>query len=158
MNRFFLDSGSTLTTFSQIFSDENFQIWTSGLTCAIELARLSKPSVFMLGGKIYNNSLCVNGSLSTFLINDMNFDIAFIGTTGYTKETGFNVNVEEDYVLKKLVISRAKKVVILMDASKVGKNGTYTFAHLEDIDVIVSDDKIDPKTINEFRERKIEVI
>lgn len=154
----FLDSGSTVTAFSQIMPDDNYQIITSGLTCAIELARLPKSSVFMLGGKVYKNSLCVNGALSTSLINDIDFDIAFMGTTGYAKDTGFTVNVEEDYVLKKLVISKSKKVVMLMDSNKVGKNATYTFARLKDVDVIVTDDKIDAETMNEFIEKGIEVI
>jgi DeoR family transcriptional regulator, aga operon transcriptional repressor len=154
----FLDSGSTCTTISRNFPDDHFRIVTSGLTCAIELAHLSQSSVLILGGKVYSNSLCVNGAISALLINDMNFDIAFIGTTGYSKSKGFTVNVEEDYVLKKLVISKAKKVVIVMDASKVEKNASYVFARLSDIDVIVSDDKIDPETINEFKENGIEII
>lgn len=154
----FLDSGSTCTTIAHNFPDNHFRIVTSGLTCAIELARLSESTVLMLGGKIYSNSLCVNGTISALLINDMNFDIAFIGATGYLKGVGFTVNVEEDYILKKLVISKAKKVVIVMDASKIEKNASYVFARLSDIDVVVSDDKIDPETISEFNKNGIEVI
>ena len=41
----FLDSGSTATAVARCVPDEPMLIFTSGLTCAIELARLEKPKV-----------------------------------------------------------------------------------------------------------------
>ena len=48
----FLDSGSTTTSFAAALPDENLLIFTSGLTCAAELARLERPSTYLVGGKL----------------------------------------------------------------------------------------------------------
>lgn len=45
----FLDSGSTATAVARCVPDEPMLIFTSGLTCAIELARLEKPKVSIPG-------------------------------------------------------------------------------------------------------------
>ena len=41
--------------------------------------------------------------------------------------------------MKRQVLSRAKKIIMLLDTSKVGKVMPYTFANLADIDVLVTD-------------------
>lgn len=48
--------------------------------------------------------------------------------------------MEEEAQLKRAVIAQAERSYVLMDAGKVGLTSTFTFASLEDIDGIVSDD------------------
>ncbi len=47
----FLDSGSTATAVARCLPDEPMLIYTSGLTCAAELARLEKPRVALPGAR-----------------------------------------------------------------------------------------------------------
>ena len=56
----FLDSGSTATAVARCVPDEPMLIFTSGLTCAIELARLEKPKVSIPGGTLnrFSHSVC----------------------------------------------------------------------------------------------------
>ena len=72
----YIDSGATTTNFCKFMPDNQFVIATSGLTCAIELSRLSSSLVYMLGGRLNSTSLCVNGTQSIRMIDDMNFNIA----------------------------------------------------------------------------------
>ena len=153
----YIDSGTTTTSFSKVIPDDQFVIATSGLTCAIELSRLSSSLVYMLGGCLNCASLCVNGTQSIKMIEDTNFNIAFFGATGFTKELGFTVNVAEDYELKKAISKKAQKVVILMDSSKIGKESTYTYARLEDVDVLITDDQIDADLKKYIIDKGVEV-
>ena len=56
----FLDSGSTATMMAAAIPDESRLIYTSGLTCAIELANLAQPRICLPGGVLnrYSHSVC----------------------------------------------------------------------------------------------------
>ena len=57
----FLDSGSTATVLARQIPDQSYLIYTTGLSCATELANLSKPAVMLPGGKLNRYSQSVVG-------------------------------------------------------------------------------------------------
>jgi len=154
----FLDSGSTLTEFARRFPDQSHLVFTSGIHCAMELARLKNVQLYMIGGKVNASSMSISGSDSCDKIREMNFDIAFLGATGYMKETGFNCGADEENALKRAVISRTETVVILMDSTKNDISNTFSFASVQDVNIVVSDDELDEQTAEYFRNNKIAVI
>ena len=79
----FIDSGSTTTMLSHILKDQPNTFVTSGLTCAIEMAKLKSAKVSLTGGNLNNRSLSVNGFEGLRLIERVNFDEAFIGVTKF---------------------------------------------------------------------------
>lgn len=135
----FLDSGSTTTMLAHILKDQNNIFYTSGLTCAIEMAKLTKSKVFVTGGNLNTRSFSVNGMDGLRCLDKVNFDVAFIGVTRYAKDTGFTCQSLEDCELKRKAIAQSKKVIVLMDSSKVEKKGTYTICGLDEVDCVVSD-------------------
>lgn len=135
----FLDSGSTTTMLAHILKDQNNIFYTSGLTCAIEMAKLSKPKIFVTGGNFNTRSFSVNGMDGLRCLEKVNFDIAFIGVTRFAYDTGFTCESLEDCELKRKAIEQSKKVIVLMDSSKVEKKGTYTICDLKQVDTVISD-------------------
>ncbi|MGX8700795.1 DeoR/GlpR family DNA-binding transcription regulator [Caproiciproducens sp.] len=154
----FLDSGTTATELARVFPDESYLIFTGGISCALELARLTQSQIHVLGGQMNRFSLSVNGIGCVKAVENVNFSIAFLGVTGYSQETGFNCGVEDENELKKAVVRKSERVVALMDSGKVGIANTFTFATLKDIDIVVSDDGLDPETKNFFQSHGIEVL
>ncbi|MGX8710512.1 MAG: DeoR/GlpR family DNA-binding transcription regulator [bacterium] len=154
----FLDSGTTATELARVFPDESYLIFTGGISCALELAHLTQSQVHVLGGQMNRFSLSVNGINSVKAIENVNFSIAFLGVTGYSPETGFNCGVEDENELKKAVLRKSERVVALMDSGKVGIVNTFTFATLKDIDMVVSDDELDPETKGFFQSHGVEVL
>lgn len=136
----YLDSGSTTTALARLIPDERFQIFTSSLSCANELLRLTKARVFLPGGFVnrYSQSLCGIEAVRT--VSRINFDLALIGTTSFSDKTGFSCGMEEEAQLKRAVIAQAEQSYVLMDAGKVGLTSTFSFATLDEVDGIVSDD------------------
>lgn len=155
----FLDSGSTITEMTKIFPDQPHIVFTTGLTCAMELGRNRKNlQIHMLGGMLNALSMSVYGSACCESIRRMNYDIAFIGVTGYMNETGFTCGSSDESSLKQAIIEKAETVVAVMDSTKVGISNTFTFASVHDIDVVVSDDELAPDIIEYFRNNKLKVI
>lgn len=136
----YLDSGSTTTAFARLIPDEQYQIFTSSLSCANELLRLTKARVFLPGGFMnrYSQSLC--GIQACQEIAHMNFDLALLGTTSFCEKAGFSCGMEEEARLKRAVIAQAERSYVLMDAGKIGLTSTFSFATLGEIDGIISDD------------------
>jgi len=137
---------------SHILKDQPNTFVTSGLTCAIEMAKLKSAKVSLTGGNLNNRSLSVNGFEGLRLIERVNFDEAFIGVTNFSYKTGFTCESESDAELKKAAIQKANKVIILMDSSKYERKGTYTICNLDDVAAIVSDDKLPQEFIKKCEE------
>lgn len=153
----YLDSGSTVTALARILPDEPFLIFTASLSVAIELTRLKKSEINVLGGRLNSQSFCMNGLRSLEWLKDVNIDLAVFGTTGYSQEKGFTCGDGNEYELKRTLASRSTKNVVLMDASKVGTVSPFTFATLDDIDVVVTD-KLPPAVMQRFEEHGITVL
>ena len=154
----YLDSGSTTTGLAHLIPDERYQIFTNSLSCANELLRLTRARVFLPGGFVnrYSQSLC--GVHPMQFISGVNFDLALIGTTSYAEKSGFSCGMEEEAQLKRAVIAQAERSYVLIDAGKVGLKSTFSFASLDDVDGIVSDDALPGEVVTACRARGVQVL
>lgn len=154
----FLGSGTTMYQLAKLIPNDHCFITTTGLNCAIELSALDNVSILMVGGSVNKNSFCVNGSIAVRMIEDMSFNIAFLSVSGYLPGKGFTTSVAEDYVLRQKIVERSECTAILMDSSKVGKKGIYTFAPTDHVDYVISDGKLDPAITEELNANDIVVL
>ena len=141
----------------QVFPDVRCLIITNSISCAVEFARLKKARVYVTGGQLNRNSLSLTGTSAVTELLQIHFDLAFLGATSYRSDTGFTCESLEDNVVKRMAVSRAAEVVVLMDSSKVGKKGSFTMCDLVDASAIVSDDALPEKFLEECREASVKV-
>ena len=139
------------------FPDVRCLIITNSISCAVEFARLKKARVYVTGGQLNRNSLSLTGTSAVTELLQIHFDLAFLGATSYRSDTGFTCESLEDNVVKRMAVSRATEVVVLMDSSKVGKKGSFTMCDLVDASAIVSDDALPEKFLEECREASVKV-
>lgn len=144
----FLDSGSTAMAFARHIPDESFLIFTTGIDCLGPLAQLKRAKVHILGGEINPASMCVTGVKPLLELQQIRFDVAILGTTGYTPQEGFTCGGESDAAIKAAAIRQSERAVMLMDSSKVGLTSTFTFGKLEQLHTVVTDEDIE----GDFRE------
>lgn len=135
----YFDAGSTVMCLARLLPDDNYNIVTSGTNIALELVKKQNTSVMTLGGSVNRNTLSVSGPNAMEMIDGINIDVAFMSASGFSTENGFTVSNVYECELKKKVISRSKKVILLMDSGKLNKNMTFTFANLEDLDVWIAE-------------------
>jgi DeoR/GlpR family transcriptional regulator of sugar metabolism len=133
----FIDSGTTMMYFARSIPDTGLSILTSGPNIGLELIKKGSPSVMIIGGQLNRNTLSISGPSSQLFLNDVNIDIAFMAASGFSLEYGFTSGDFFECALKKEIIKKARKVILLMDTSKLNMNMTYTFASLKDIDVFI---------------------
>ncbi len=138
----FVDSGSTTTMFARQFPDQSNLIYTTGLTCATELANLSNPTVMIPGGKLNRYSQSVYGIGAVKELEQVNFSQTFLGVTSYSSNTGFTCGIHDEAVLKQTAIRQSEQVIVLIDSSKIGVRSTFGICGLADVDIVVSDDSL----------------
>lgn len=73
----FLDSGSTTTELARIFPDQSNLIYTTGLSCATELANLTKPVIMLTGGQLNRYSISMYGISAIRELEQVNFHQTF---------------------------------------------------------------------------------
>lgn len=154
----FLDSGSTTTLLARYMPDESRQIFTSGLSCATEMARLTQPHIHVIGGNLNRYSLSVSGSRSVIEIQSYNFDICFLGVTSFHPELGYCCEGQEDCVLKQTAILRSAYTVALLDSTKIGKKSACCICPPSGVDAVVIDDSISELQRKIWEEQGVKVI
>ncbi len=145
----YFDSGSTLMCLAKILPDDNYSIVTSGANISLELIKKQRISVVTLGGSVNRNTLSVSGPYAMSILDTINIDLAFMSASGFSAENGLTVSNIHECDLKRKVVQRAKKVILLMDESKINKDLPFTYAKLNDINMWVCEKTL-PSDINEI--------
>ena len=135
----FLDAGTSCMALAQAMPDMDVNIFTTGPNIALELGKLSIPTIHICGGTLNRLNQALSGQSTLQMLEQINIATAFIGVSGYTDEGGFTCGKEDEMQVKHLMVKKAGCKVILMDSSKCGKILPYTFGGLEDVDYVVSD-------------------
>ena len=138
----FMDAGTSSIVLAQTLPDMDLNIFTTAPNVAIELSRLSAPTIHMCCGTLNRLNQAVSGQSTLQMLQGINIALAFIGVSGYTDQGGFTCGKEDEMLVKRLMVERAGKKVILMDSSKCGKILPYTFGNVEDVDYIITDGEI----------------
>lgn len=135
----FLDASTTNLVLAKGLPDMNLNIFTTGPSIALELCRLHNPVVTLCCGTINRKNLALSGQNTLEMLDKINIDLAFIGVSGCSVDAGFTCGTESDMLVKRLVISKARRSVIVCGREKLHCLMPYTFAKLSDVDYLISD-------------------
>ena len=136
----FLDASTTNLALARILPDISLNIFTTGPSIALELCKLHNPVVTLCCGTINRKNLAVSGQNTLEMLEKINIDMAFIGVSGCSVEAGFTCGTEGDMLVKRMVIQKARRSVLMCGRQKLHCLMPYTFANLEDVDYLISDE------------------
>ena len=134
----FLDSGSTMMIMASLLPDERLTITTTGPNIALELLNKKQTIVNLVGGMLNRDNISVSGTQALHFLDDINIDIAFIVPSGASAQTGLTCGNYSECELKKLIVEKARKIIVLLDTTKLDKSLPYTFCDLENISAIIT--------------------
>lgn len=154
----YFDAGSTVMCLARLLPDDSFNIVTSGANTALELVKKPKISVMTLGGLVNRNTMSVSGPNAMAILDTINIDVAFMSSSGFSPDSGFTVSNVYESELKKKVVSRSKKVVLLMDTGKINRNMTFTFTSLESIAVWVAERQLPPELLEQAKSYGVRIM
>lgn len=155
----FLDSGSTLQHIIQYVPNERFTFYHNRSRVALELCKVGLPLVNIVGGNdLTHDNQTITGLQATRFLADINIDIAFLSPSGLSSRSGFTVGNYSECELKRIVVEKARLVVMLMDSSKIDKSLPYTFANFSDIDILITNTSLPDDLAKMAAEKNVNVI
>ena len=142
----FLDASTTNLILARKLPDTNLNIFTTGPNIAIELCRLVNPNITLCCGTLNRKNMALSGPNTLDMLEKINIDIAFIGVSGCFADVGFTCGTEADMVIKHSVIKKARTSVVMCDHGKFSRLMPYTFATFQDVNYLISDERV-PESI-----------
>ncbi|MBD5460554.1 MAG: DeoR/GlpR transcriptional regulator [Lachnospiraceae bacterium] len=138
-----LDTGTTTLELAKLLpSRHDLTVITNDIAIATYLEHNSSANIIILGGTMRRGFNCTAGSMASKMMEQFNVDKAFIASNAFSFETGFSTPSEEQAEIKRAMIRSASTVNVLIDSSKFNSIAFYRFAHLKDIDQLVTDNQL----------------
>ena len=137
-----LDTGTTTLELARLLGRRrDLTVVTNDLAIALALEAAESVRVLFMGGLVRRNYHCtmVHGSTGRDILAGLSVDKAFMACNSFSVEKGASTPDINQAETKKLMMSIAARVLLLFDASKVGRTSFACFAPLETIDTIVTD-------------------
>lgn len=155
-----LDASSTALELARYIKSKPMRLTvvTSGLQSALELNNNPDITVILIGGMLTKGSSSIEGTLGLSILDYLTIDMMFTSSNGFSIESGLTDFNLYEVQLKKEIVKKAKKVVALIDSSKIEKNSSAVFATLDQIDKLITDKPIDHNLSKEILRNDIEIV
>ncbi len=131
---------------------------TSSLLIATELSSKPQLRAIVTGGVVRKGELSLIGARAENSFADLNCDTVFLGVAGISVGKGLTEYNLEDTRVKQEAIKAASRVIVLADATKIGKVAFANVAALKEVDVLVTNASPADKEIKKMKELGIDVI
>lgn len=137
----FFDGGSTALAVARalVGSGKPLTVLTRSLLVAGELAEEPAIETFVLGGRLKPSEMVTTSSTMADDLQHFNVDTYVMGISGVHPTRGLTDYDPDESAGKRLAFERADRVILVCDASKLGRVLLSRVAGLEDVDIIVTD-------------------
>jgi DeoR family transcriptional regulator, aga operon transcriptional repressor len=134
--------GTTMSQFARMLRDrDGLTVITNALNVAAELAGGGRLRVFVAGGEVRASSQESVGPGAEAFMSAYDIDVAFLGVDGVDAAAGCTNYDPAGARVNAALFERARKRVVLADATKIGRVTQAPVCQLRDVDVLITDDR-----------------
>ena len=152
-------SGTTVMQVAKHVDPEiHLTVLTSAINVAIELSRHPTAELIQLGGMVRNTSTSAVGPMAEEMMASYSCRKLFLGVDGLDITHGLTTTNPFEASLNKRMIAAAQEVIVVTDCSKFGLRGFSHICSMEEVDKIITDDKLPTATLHVLEERGLEVV
>ncbi|MFD8308781.1 DeoR/GlpR family DNA-binding transcription regulator [Streptomyces sp. NPDC059690] len=130
---------------------------TNALNIASLMVNQPRVKLIVTGGVARPNSYELVGPVAERTLGRMNIDTAFIGIDGINATTGLSTHDPVEAQINALMISRARRVVVVADGSKIGRSLLAPVAGLLAVTELVTDTTADVDEVAAIAARGVKV-
>ena len=98
----------------------------------------------VLTGGVRTPSDALVGPVAVSALRSLHVDWLFLGVHGFDDQAGFTTPNLEEAETNRALVECARQVVVTADSTKWGVVGLSSMARLEDVDIVVTDQDLDP--------------
>ena len=149
-------SSTVMETLKYLGEREDILVLTNSVKVIREMER-SRFGILSTGGRVNRQSYSMQGGVARSTIQEYHLDMVFISCKGMSMEGGIFDSHELEADVKKSLIERGHKVYLLADHSKFGRVAFMKLTDLDQIDVVVTDQKPSDEWMRLFSRNHVEV-
>lgn len=152
-----IDAGTTAFHMSRYLESKTPHIITNSLPVANHFASNNRIEVIVSGGVIYPRLGVLVGPLAVETFRRLHAETAVMSAGGITLD-----GVSNSHALlidiQRAMIDAARRVILCMDHTKLGRRSVTPLCPLSAIDTLVTNDKAPTGLVEELRERGLKVL
>ena len=131
---------------------------TNSLNIATELAVRAHLKIVVTGGVVRPQSYELVGPLASGVLDQLSLDVAVLGVDAIDVDGGATTHHESEAAINRLMASRARKVIVVSDSSKLGHRAFARLFPLQSVDVLVTDTDAGDDMVRGYRDAGVEVV
>ena len=137
------DAGSTTYRLASLLPrDLRLSVVTHAVPVAARLVGYPRIELHLLPGRVRATTQAAVGTDTVDALAQLRTDLLFLGTNGVSVGHGLTTPDRDEAATKRAMVASARRVVCLVDSSKIGVEAPLRFAALAEVDVVVTDDGI----------------
>lgn len=154
-----LDASTTaLALANQIKGRHELTVITNSLLVAMALLDAPGVTILMPGGFLRPDSASLTGRGGSDFIGQFNLQKGFFGAKGLTFEEGLTDVNSDEVAVKRDWVAQARRVIAIVDSSKWGRVGFASFASIDQVDCVITDEGAPSDMVAALRESGVDVI
>lgn len=154
-----LDAGSTTARLAAALPlDRRLVVFTHAVPVAARLSTMPLVELHLLPGRVRSTTQAAVGPDTVAAVGVVRADVAFLGTNAINESHGLSTPDPEEAATKRAIVGAARRVVVLVDSSKIGHESAIRFATLDDVDCVVTDAGVEPGDRRALERAGIEVV
>ena len=152
-----LTGGTTTTEVARRLAGRTLTVVTNALNIAAEMAVRPNLKLLVTGGVARPESYELVGPLADRTLDEVNIDVVFVGVDG-ASGAGMTTYHEVEAHTNRRMIERARRVVVVCDASKVGRSALAVICPARDVDELITDPTADEAALAELQAAGVSVL
>lgn len=154
-----IDSGTTTMYVALNMSNDMHNIViTNGINIAQETITRPHIRTLLIGGELRRNTLSTRGALAQEQLLRFKADIAFIGTNAIGEDGYCYIGSTSENGFKRAIIATAATTILLADSTKFNLLNLISYAHVSELDYIITDDGITQQTVDTLTDMGAKII
>lgn len=152
-----LGGGSSVVEVARNLTDKPIQVVTNSVPVAQVFWESKQVEVTLTGGYVYPRLGVQLGPICERMLHSVSADILIMGIMGVTKS---GLSDSNSLIVESIraMIQCARKVVIVADRSKFGRDAMIHVADLADIDQVVTDKDLDQESRQMLKDNGVECL
>lgn len=158
-NRIVIDSGSTTSAvLNHAQHVRGLVVMTNSMQVSNQILELeNEPTLLTTGGTWDPRSCSFQGQLAEKMLQEYNFDQAFLGASGLDVERG-TTTFNELTNLSRIMAQVSQQVIVLAESEKLERKIPNLELSWQDIDVLITDNNIDQHSEQQIAAQNVRII
>jgi DeoR family transcriptional regulator of aga operon len=154
-----LDSSTTAFYIAlELREKRELVVVTNGLRIATALADAPGVSVIVPGGVLRFAAMSLVGDFASGVLRNTSIGKGFFGARGVSLDRGLMDLNPDEVRIKREMAEACERMIGVFDYTKWRRSALLSFVPTERIDAIVTDAGAPPELVQEWRDRKVEVV